>query len=90
MKTKLSKTEVKKKIDFFFSDIKDKTSDDVRKIKKLAAGQNISLASRRKLFCKKCLYPYRTPKIRIKQKVKSVTCENCGYVSRWRIIPKPS
>ena len=87
MKSKISKTEARKKIDFFFEHIKEKTPDEVRKIKRLAAGYNISLGPQRKKFCKKCLAPYKSPKIRIKKGMKSVTCENCGYVSRWRIKP---
>jgi RNase P subunit RPR2 len=47
--------------------------------------QNIKLEYKRKLFCKKCLNPYKNSKIRIKNKTKIINCENCGYVSRWEI-----
>jgi len=41
------------------------------------------LKEKRKLFCKKCLKPYSgKEKVRIKNKVKTITCENCGYISR--------
>lgn len=87
MNKKISKTEAKKQIDFFFSNFSEKSSADVRKIKRLANSQNISLKANRKKFCKKCFSPYKNPKIRIKSNVKKITCGNCGYVSRWRIKP---
>ena len=82
---KLPKTEAKKEIKEFFLDIKNKTSREIKKIKRLAMKHNISLKEKRKLFCKKCLTLYKNPKIRIKNKIKSVTCRECGYVARWRI-----
>ncbi len=82
---KISKTEARKHIKEFFSDIKDKTPKEVKKIKRFAMRHNIKLGELRKKFCKKCLMLYKTPKIRIKKGVKSVTCENCGYVSKWKI-----
>tara|TARA_Y100000310_G_scaffold167546_2_gene167436 strand:- start:72104 stop:72364 length:261 start_codon:yes stop_codon:yes gene_type:complete len=85
MVKKLSKTEVKKQIEEFFLNIKNKNSKDIKKIKKLAMSQNIKLEYKRKLFCKKCLNPYKNSKIRIKNKTKIINCENCGYVSRWEI-----
>jgi len=85
MVKKFSKTEAKKKIDFFFSNIKNKTPEEIKKIRRLAASQNISLGAKRKLFCKKCFSLYRNSKIRIKNNVKSVTCENCDYIARWKI-----
>jgi RNase P subunit RPR2 len=82
---KLSKTEAKKKIDFFFQNVKDKNSKEIKKIKRIAASQNIPLKEHRKRFCKKCLAPYKNPKIRIKNKVKIITCENCNHVSRLKL-----
>jgi RNase P subunit RPR2 len=79
---KVSKTETEKQIKEFFSNIKDKTPKDIKKIKKLAMNHNIKLGELKKRFCKKCYSVYRKPKIRIKNNVKSVSCENCGYVSR--------
>ena len=81
----ISKSEAGKKIKEFFEDIKNKTPREIRKIKKLAMSKNIPLKEKRKLFCRKCFTPYCTPKIRIKNKIKSVTCEECGYVAKWRI-----
>jgi RNase P subunit RPR2 len=85
MKTKISKKEVEKQINEFFADIKNKTPKQVKKIKKLAMSKNIALKQLRKKFCKKCFSPYKTPKIRIKNKIKTITCENCQYVSRWKL-----
>ena len=82
---KISKTEVKKQIEDFFKKINKKSSKDIKKIKRLAMRKNIPLKEKRKLFCKKCLSPYKKPKIRVKNKIKSVTCENCGHTSRWKI-----
>ncbi len=82
---KLSKTEAKKQIKEFFLNIKDKTPKEVKKIKKLAMGFNLPLKEKRRTFCKKCLGPYKSKKIRIKNKIKSVACENCGYVNRWKV-----
>ena len=68
MKSKLSKTEVKDQIEEFFIDVKSKTDKQIKKIKKLAMSKNIPLKEKRKTFCKYCLTPYKTPKIRIKNK----------------------
>ena len=85
MKIKLSKTETENKINDFFKDIKNKTSKEIKKIKGLAMNKKIPLKEKRKLFCKKCLIPHRNPKIRIKKGIKSIECQNCGFVSRWKI-----
>jgi RNase P subunit RPR2 len=83
---KISKTESELKIIDFFADIKSKTSKEIKKIKKLAMSQKISLKRFRKEFCKKCLNPYSgKEKVRISNGIKSITCEKCGYISRWKI-----
>ena len=82
---KVSKIGVKKQIEEFFKDVKNKTLKDIKKIKKLAMKKNIPLKEKRKLFCKKCFSVYHKPRIRIKNKIKSVKCENCNYISRWKI-----
>ena len=82
---KLSKTDAKEHINKFFQDIKNKSPEEVQKIKRLAMRHKIPLRERRKNLCKKCLTPYKNPKIRIKRKMKTITCENCGYVARYRI-----
>ena len=83
---RLSKSNANEEIKKFFSDIKNKTPKEIRKIKRLAMRYNIPLKEKRKLFCKKCLQPYKNLKIRIKDKIKSIKCKNCGYISRWKIV----
>lgn len=85
MKNKSSKSEVTNQIQEFFSNIKNKFPNEVKKIKKLAMSHNLPLKELRKKFCKKCLTPYENPKIRIKNKIKIITCENCSFISRWKI-----
>lgn len=85
MVKKISKTETEKQIKEFFQDIKNKTPREIKKMKKLAMSKNISLKELRKKFCKKCYSAYRTPKIRIKDNIKSIACENCKNISRWKI-----
>ena len=86
MNLKISKTETEKKIDEFFSNIKNKIKKEIKKIKKLATNKKIPLKEKRKLFCKKCLIPFSgKEKIRIKNQRKSVVCENCGEINRWKV-----
>jgi len=83
---KISKTEARKIIDEFFGKVKEKSQKEIKKIKKFAMRYNLPLKEKRKLFCKKCFSPYSgKEKIRIKNKIKSITCENCDYVVRWKI-----
>ena len=82
---KVSKTKAKEKVGELFKNIKTKSPKTIKKIKKLAMSHNIPLKENRKLFCKKCYIPYKTPKTRIKNKTKVVTCENCGFISRWKL-----
>ncbi|MFQ5531990.1 MAG: hypothetical protein ACE5ES_05215 [Candidatus Nanoarchaeia archaeon] len=82
---KIPKSEAKETIELFFKDILNKTPKQVKKIKKLAMRYNIALKEKRKLFCKKCYAPYKNPKIRIKKGHKTIVCEECKYVSRWKL-----
>ena len=82
---KFSKTEVEKKIKDFFGNIENKTPKEVKKIKKLAMSQNISLKDFRKKFCKKCFSPLENSKTRIKNGIKSVECKSCRQINRWKI-----
>ncbi len=82
---KISKTEAKTQIQEFFSHAKNKNPREVKKIKKLAMKKSIPLKKLRKKFCQKCLTPYKNPKIRIRNKKRVITCENCGHVSRWKL-----
>ncbi len=85
MKNKLSKAKTEKLIGTFFENIKKKSSKEIRKIQKIAMHKNISLKNNKKLFCKKCLTPYKNPKIRIKKARKIIQCENCNYIARWKL-----
>jgi RNase P subunit RPR2 len=81
-----SKTGSKLKIESFFVNIKNKTPKEIKKIKKLAMSNNISLKEKRKLFCKKCLAPYSgKEKVRINNKVKKIACDKCNSISRWKL-----
>jgi RNase P subunit RPR2 len=81
-----SKTGSKLKIESFFAEIKSKTPKEIKKMKKLAMSNNISLKEKRKLFCKKCLVPYSgKEKVRINNKVKTIVCEKCNSISRWKV-----
>ena len=85
MKKTVSKSQAKNKIDNFFKNIESKTPKEIKKIKKLSMAYKIPLKGKRKLFCKYCLNTYKNPKIRIKNKIKIITCENCGKIARWKI-----
>lgn len=85
MVKKSSKSKSKEKIDKFFGDIESKSAKEVKKIKKEAMGHKINLKDKRKLFCKKCLNPYKNSSIKIKNKVKKIICKNCGYENKWKI-----
>lgn len=82
----LLKLEAEKKIKNFFENLENKKPREIKKIKKLAMHYNIKLGNSKKKFCKKCfsLFP-KNAEIRIKKKMKIVKCENCGFVSRWRL-----
>ena len=81
---KLSKTEARKEIEEFFKDIKSKSGKEIKKIKKLAMSSNVKLGDERKKFCKKCFSP-RLKVIGVRNKIKRVLCEDCDYVTRWKI-----
>ena len=85
MSKKLLKREAINKIEDFFKNVTNKNLKEVKKIKNLAASFYIPLKDHRKAFCKRCLSPYTISKIRIKNGLKSVTCEKCGFVSRWKV-----
>ena len=88
MKNKMSKTGAKKIVEEFFSKIKGKSSKDVKKIKKLAMNQNITLGIKKRLYCSKCLHPYIEPGIRIKRGFVNTCCEFCNHIARWKLHMK--
>ena len=84
----MSKTQAKEEIKEFFqsNNIKNKTSKEIKKIKRLMMSYNIKLKDKRKLFCKKCLMPFNEKnKIRTSKDYKIIICDNCGYKARWKI-----
>ncbi len=83
---RISKTEVKEKVEKFFKNIKGKTPKEIKKMKKLAMKYNISLGDRRKLFCKECFVAFnpKNHKVRIKKGKKVIICGGCSYVTRWK------
>lgn len=80
----MSKKEVQEKIDDFFSG-RDFSSDDARKIKRLAMKFKIRLGNYRRKFCKKCFSPLKG-KTRVTKTHKTVVCSRCGTKNKFHII----
>ncbi len=59
---------------------------------KIAKKYRIRLGKRKTMFCKKCLYPYRGDRFRVRVHKSRViiTCLNCGYERRVPVKPKRS
>ena len=85
MKNKLTKKEVHKKIDDFFSQKNKLNPKYTKKIKRLAMKYNIKLGKYRKKFCKNCFSDLRNGKTRVTKMYKTVECRGCGEKSKWRI-----
>jgi len=86
---KISKKEAVKKIENFFNKIdkKNTNKENVRKIKKMAMKNSIRLENKRKKFCKYCYSPNLKIKT-IKNNMKTIECNSCGKLSRWKIKEK--
>ncbi len=58
--------------------------------RRIAMRYRIRLGKLKMLYCKKCLYPYKSGRFRVRiQKSRVIiTCLNCGYVRRIPIRPK--
>lgn len=84
MNKKLTKKQANEKIENFFSNLEDKKPEQIKKIKRLAMHYKIRLKDKRKLFCKYC-YAVLKGRTIIRNKIKSVVCEKCGKVSRWKL-----
>ncbi len=82
---KISKPEAKKQIQDLFKDIENKSPKEIKKIKRFAMSINFPLKELRKTFCKRCFAPYKNSKIRVKNKTKTIICENCRKTNRWKI-----
>lgn len=83
MKTSLSKTQAREKIEEFFKQ-EEFEPKEVKKIKRLAMKFRISLKDKRKEFCKKC-YSKLKGKIRVNKIHKSVECKSCNYLNKFLI-----
>jgi len=81
---KLNKKQAEEEIKNFFEDIKNKTPAQIRKLKRLAMHHKIRLGEKRKLFCKYCYSP-RLKVVRITGKIKTIKCESCDKLMRWKI-----
>lgn len=82
---KIPRFEAIKGIEEFFKDITERTPKEIKKIKRLARSINFPIKELRKIFCKKCFTPYKNPKIRVKNKIKTIICNNCNYLSRYKL-----
>jgi RNase P subunit RPR2 len=82
MKTNLSKTEAKEKIDNFFLR-KEFDKEEIRRIKRLAMKFKIRLKDKRKLFCKACKSPLKG-KMRLSRTHKTIICEECKFRNKFK------
>jgi RNase P subunit RPR2 len=83
MKKVISKQEAKKEIDKFFQG-ENFSTEEVRKIKRLAMKSGIKLGEHRKKFCKKCLSKLKG-KTRVNATDKRIVCGNCGFENRFKL-----
>ena len=83
MKPDLTKNQAEQKIHNFFQKLFF-TSEEIKKIKRLAMKSNIKLKDYRKNFCKKCLAQLKG-KIRVSKTHKTVECQDCGYKNKFKI-----
>jgi RNase P subunit RPR2 len=81
---KLIKKQAENEIKEFFKNIGKKTSKEIRKIKRLAMHHNIKLGKLRRKFCKYCYSPKLRTKS-VKRGIKTIQCESCGRISRWKV-----
>lgn len=83
MKLDISKSQAQEKIKSFFAN-NSFSSEEVKKIKRLAMKYKIKLGSHRRLFCKSCLSQLKG-KTRIAKSYKTVVCSSCGYKNKFKI-----
>mgnify|MGYP001580785719 FL=1 len=83
MKKTISKNEAKEKIDEFFQN-NNFTTEEVKKIKRLAMKYKIRLGNYKKLFCKNSLSPMNG-KIKVSKIHKTVVCHICSTLNKRRI-----
>jgi len=83
MKTNLSKTEARAKIDNFFKK-SDIDKEQLKKIRRLAMKFNIKLKEHKKTFCKACLSPLKG-QIRLTKTHKTIICAVCNFRNRFKL-----
>ena len=73
------------------NEIKDKDYDLSKRYielaRKISMRYKVRIPRYLRIFCKKCLYPYRLDKIRVRVKKSRIiiTCLNCGNIKRYPI-----
>jgi RNase P subunit RPR2 len=82
MKTSLTKANAKEEVESFFKKT-DYSSEDVRKIKRIAMKEGIKLQEKRQQFCKKCLSKLKG-KIRVSKTHKTTQCDKCKKINKFR------
>jgi RNase P subunit RPR2 len=80
----MSKSEAKELISEFFQR-EAFSSEEVRKIKRIAMKFNIKIGNYRRLFCKKCLSKLGG-KLRVGKIHKTVECGICGHKNRHKLV----
>ena len=83
MKKKLTRKEAQTKIEELFARGRF-SSDEVRKIKRIAMKFNIKLGENKNKFCKKCLLRLKG-KTRVTKNYKIVKCASCGFLNRFKL-----
>ncbi len=91
---KLEKKIAASRIDFLLQSAEDKKMSDYELARRyielsvrIAKKYRIRLRKKKLKFCKKCLYPYRGDRMRVRvsKGVVRITCMNCGNIRRFRI-----
>ncbi len=91
---KLEKKIAESRIDFLLKLAEQRKNSDYELAKRyielsvrMAEKYRIRLGKRKLGFCKKCLYPYRSDRMRVRigKGVVRITCMNCGHVRRFKI-----
>ncbi len=87
MKSTLSKSEAKEKIEKFFNNLDNKSAKEIKKIKRLAMHHHVSLNVYKKNYCGKCFSVFNSinSEIRIKGGFKIVKCKKCGRINRFKL-----
>jgi RNase P subunit RPR2 len=82
---KLTRQQIQEKINKIFSE--KPSQREIKKAKRLAMSKNIKLTKFKKNFCQKCysIFDSSNSEVRIKKGRKIIRCQNCNYISRYKI-----